>query len=84
MNRPIAHRVVRLEQFAESQRCPIRERIERVMLRLGVHLPPPEVEEIVTRYVGVPARVRQLRQAGLSEERIIDRLTREMTIGEAG
>lgn len=78
MTTPLARRLERLEQFAEAQRRPIREHVERIMVRLGAHLPASEVEEIVRRNVGTPARIRQLHAAGLTGDQILDHLTREM------
>ena len=84
MTTSLTRRLERLEQFAEAQRRPIREHVERIMLRLGAHLPASEVEEIVRRNVGTPARIRQLHAAGLSPDQIVDRLQGEMAIEEAG
>ena len=83
MTTPIARRVERLEQLTEETRRPIREHVERVMLRLGAHLPASDVEDIVRRNVGTPARIRQLHAAGLSPDQILDRLRGEMAVGEA-
>jgi hypothetical protein len=84
MTTPLARRLGRLEQVAAAnQRRPIRDRVEQIMRRLGTRLPAAEVEEIVTRYVGVPARIRRLRDAGLSDDRIIGRLTCELAVGGA-
>jgi hypothetical protein len=77
MTTPLTRRLERLEQFAEAQRRPIRERVGRIMLRLGARLPAAEVEAIVRCNVGTPARIRQLHAAGLTADQIFDRLMGE-------
>ena len=71
---PLARRVGQLERIEEARRAPIRERVYRIMARLGGTLPASDVEAIVARHVDTPARIRGWRDAGLSKARILERL----------
>ena len=51
----LARRVGHLERIEETRRAPIRERIYRIMERLGGTLPTADVETLVTRYAGAGA-----------------------------
>ena len=70
----LARRVGQLERIEEVRRRPIREHVYQIMERLGGTLPVAEVEEIVARHVGTPARIRGWRDEGLSKAQILDRL----------
>ena len=74
MTTVLSRRVERLERIEEAARRPIRERIYRIMYRLGGTLPPAEVEAIVARHVDTPDRIRRWRDQGLSKARILERL----------
>ena len=69
-----ARRIGYLERVEETRRAPMRERIYRIMERLGGTLPETEVEALVTRYAGAPERIRRWRDEGLSREQIEARL----------
>jgi hypothetical protein len=77
-SRGLGHRLDNLEQFAEQQRRPIRERVEQIVNRLGVQLAPIELASIVARHVGTPARIRVLLGQGLTGEQIVDHLFSEL------
>jgi hypothetical protein len=81
MTLPLARRLNRLE---EARRRPIRDRLLRICRRFGVELPPAEVETLVARHVGTPARIDRMRRDGLTNDEIIARLTSEIPVGEAG
>ena len=70
----IARRVGQLERIEAARRLPIRERVYRIMDRLGGTLPAAEVEAIVARHVETPDRVRRWRDQGVSNAQILDRL----------
>jgi len=76
--RGLGHRLDKLELFAGHQRRLIRERIERIMHDSGARLSPAEVASIVARNVGTPARIRVLRDEGMTGEQIISRLARDV------
>ena len=70
----LARRVGHLERIEEARRASIRERIYRIMERLGGTLPAAAVETLVARYAGAPERVRRWRSEGLAQEQIKSRL----------
>jgi hypothetical protein len=80
MTTPLARRLGRLE---ETRRRLIRERVLRLCSRLGADLSPAEIEALVTRHVGTPARIDRMRREGLTHGRILARLMGEIPTREA-
>ena len=78
MTTPPARRLTRLE---EARRRPLRERVLRICRRFGVELPPADVETLVARHVGTPARIDRMRRDSLTDDEIIARLTSEIPVG---
>ena len=80
----LARRLGRIERIVEeTRRRPIRERVLWIMRRFGVELSTADVEAIVTRHVGTPARIDRMRRAGWSDEQIRDQLLGEVAAREA-
>ena len=86
--RTLAGRLDRAERTAEETMLrPMRERVHRVMRRLGGSLPAPQVEEIVVRHARagrwlrpwMQRRVGELRAQRMTDEQIRDALIEEIT-----
>jgi hypothetical protein len=61
-------------QGTPEERQQMRERVLRIAERQGVSLPSAEVEALVSRHVGTPARIQQMRASGLTDDEIFTRL----------
>jgi len=82
MNQGIQRRLGRAETAVSEQRERMRARVERVVLRMGAELSAAEIDDLAGRLVGTPARIRALRQAGLADDRILERLEHQIDGGE--
>jgi hypothetical protein len=84
--RTLAGRLDRAERTAEETMLrPMRERVHRVMRRLGGTLPAAEVEEIVVRYARAERWMRpwiQHRVGELRAQRMNDEQIREAMVAE--
>jgi hypothetical protein len=75
----LARRVGQLERIEEdTRRRPMRERVYRILERLGGELGAEQVEALVTRYAGAPERIRRWRSEGLLPREIETRLLEEV------
>jgi hypothetical protein len=79
----IRRRIERLENIVEERRLrPIREKVVTIMHRMGAVLPPSEVEDIVRQHASaadhIKGRIKELGGDGLSDERILEVLPKEL------
>jgi hypothetical protein len=79
----LARRLDRIEKVVEERRrAPVRDRVARIMRRMGAVLPPAGVEDIVRQHVRIAGhikgRVEALRREGMADEAILGFLPDEM------
>ena len=78
MTTSLTRRLGQLERVAEARRAPIRLRIHRIIRGRDADLSPEEIQGIVTRALGWPARITRLRGSGMSVDQITEHMLAEV------